>query len=197
MWDTLANEQKAGISAGRSKAFRLTCRWVGLSASPPHVSLCLTCPIERVPPHPPSQASHLSFLWNLRSSPGPCSGRAYGKKPDVASCEKRGGSLRAAPWGHEPAMWNYESCISKQLPSFRSGGREQLIWLLFLYYILRRRIPMLRTIHFYFLYIKKNILLLHSDSIVWIETWHSCCSLFSQSWSPQNSLISYSVILKK
>lgn len=61
-----------------------------------------------------------------------------------------------------------------------------------LVYILRRGIIMLRTIHFYFLDIKKNVLLLHSGSVVWIE---ACCSPFSQSLSPQNSLISYSFVL--
>lgn len=45
---------------------------------------------------------------------------------------------------------------------------ERAAWLASfpLVYILRRRIIVLRTIHFYFLGIKKNVLLLHSGSIV-------------------------------
>lgn len=124
VWNTVENGQKAGISVGKSKAFRLMCRWVGLSTSPPHGSLCLICPIEEwLPPRPPSQCSHLAHLWSPRPSPKPCSGQAHGKKPDVASCAKQGGNLQAAPQGHESAMWNCEPCIGEELSRFRSGGR--------------------------------------------------------------------------
>lgn len=48
------------------------------------------------------------------------------KKPDVASCAKQGGSLQAAPQGHEPATWNCESSISENYPAFAVVGGSSL-----------------------------------------------------------------------
>lgn len=106
--------------------FQALCRRIGPSTLP-HVSLRLICPIEeRLPSHPPLQSSHLSYLWNPRSSPRRCSGQLMGKKPDVASCAKQGGSLQAAPQGHEPATWNCESSISENYPAFAVVGGSSL-----------------------------------------------------------------------
>lgn len=136
----------------------------GISPSSPHGWLCLL-PLSSL--HPPSQCSLLACLWSPKPTPRPSSGQAHGKKGQMLSAVQ---SKEGVHKQHHRAM--SQQCGSVSSLSVRNHQTsvwwEGAAWLASfpLVYILRRRIIVLRTIHFYFLGIKKNVLLLHSGSIV-------------------------------